>query len=320
MSILKWVGGKQDVLKDIIPIIPKNINNYYELFLGGGSVLINLLEEQEKKEPSISINKFIVNDINYGLICVYNQIKTNLEPFIQELKYCETLFLKTPEIKLQSRQKIYIPKTLNEASNRQQVFYYIRQSYNELIKNKEDNCKIATYFVFLNRTCFRGLYREGKNGYNVPYGNYKNPSILNIEKIKRLNYLFNKNKVIFNNISFEDLKIEENSFVYVDPPYYPINKTSFIDYNKSGFDKKKHEILIDLLNKLNEGNIKFLMSNSYTEWIIDKCKLYKHKKIEVKRRIHSKSPSSKIDEILVWNYNLENEDEMITSLSSLSIN
>lgn len=304
MSILKWVGGKNQILNELKQYIPIQINTYYELFIGGGSVLIELLEMCERNE--ISILKFVANDINSELINLYNNIKNNHLELIECLNNIDLEFKKLPEIKTEKRKKIIPPQNKTEIENRKVYYYFIRNQFNNLKLNVEVDILKSAYFIFLNKTGFRGLYRENsKKQYNVPYGNYKNPKILNKNQIIRLNYLFNEYNVIFTNKNFTDLikldDLMEEDFVYMDPPYYPFNKNSFTSFSAINFDLLQHKHVIKLIKSLDNIGVKFLLSNSYTDWIINKSKKFNQKKICCKRRINSKNPNSVEYEILVYN-------------------
>jgi DNA adenine methylase len=156
-------------------------------------------------------------------------------------------------------------------------------------------------FIFLNKTCFRGLYREGPNGFNVPYGNYKNPNILNKEHLKNINKLIKNVK--FKNYDYKKsfTNIKKNDFIYLDPPYAPENETSFVKYNKNGFNIDEHKNLFKLCNQLNE---KFIMSNSNVKLVIDNFNNNKFNihTIECKRRINSKKPQTKTNEVIILNF------------------
>jgi len=163
----------------------------------------------------------------------------------------------------------------------------------------DDDFLKSVLFVFLNKTCFRGLYREGKNGFNVPYGNNKNPSIFNEEQILYLSQLFNKHNVHFNHLSFDKLLIKPNAFLYLDPPYVPIDKSSFVDYMNGGFN---HIEMVKWCEKVVSINgVKMLHSNSYCDFVIKNYSNFNIDIIECKRLINSKNPNSKCNEVLIKN-------------------
>lgn len=288
--LIKWIGGKTQIINTIINKFPKNINNYHEVFLGGGSVLLALLTY--KKNNIIHIdNKIYAYDINSSLINFYVQIQKN--PI---LVYDVIISLKTEFNSCICDIVNRTPNDINEAKTSKESYYYwIRSQYNKLtIKNTIEE---ASMFIFLNKTCFRGMFRESKNGFNVPYGHYKNPDIINIKHLLIIHNLIID--VEFINSEFEESfnNINENDFVYLDPPYVPENINSFVGYSKDGFTSDKHTKLFKLTNKLNN----FLMSNSNTE-LINSYFLKNKYNIEIikcKRRINSKKPQSTSNEVLI---------------------
>lgn len=213
--VVKWVGGKRQILDEIIPHIPQKFSTYYEPFLGGGAVLFEL---QPKKA--------IINDINSELINLYHVIKTNVDELIEDLK---------------------------KHKNEKDYFYKIR----ELDRNKECYNSLtpiekASRIIYLNKTCYNGLFRVNRAGqFNTPFGNYKNPNIVNEFTLRAVSKYFNKAQITFTCKDFDEaLKgIRKGAFVYLDPPYDPVSDTSsFTGYDKGGFDRneqirlKKHVI------------------------------------------------------------------------------
>ena len=133
-------------------------------------------------------------------------------------------------------------------TSRESYYYWIRKQFNEA---KEDSCRLSSMFLFLNKTCFRGIYRESSNGFNVPYGHYKNvPEIITKTELDKISELIKDVKFSCTDFSESLKKVSNNDFVYLDPPYAPENKTSFVNYVKDGFDLKKHEELFSLVKKL----------------------------------------------------------------------
>jgi len=303
---LKWVGGKTQIMSNIIDNIPKEINNYYEPFLGGGSVLLMILSLQ--KENKIKINgKIYVSDLNKRLINIYKHIKSNKDELFEYIeKYINTYDKLTGDI---INRK---PKNENEAKTSKESYYYwIRKCYNELNKKQNltinDEINLSSMFMFMNKTCFRGMYREGPNGYNVPYGHYKKtPTIITKDELYKISDLIQN--VEFMNYSFEDTFTNmindnnKNNFIYCDPPYVPINKKSFVGYNVDGFDNNKHELLFNLLKDIEKNKMKFMLSNSKVDYVDKSFKNYNIKNVEVKRSINSKNPGSKVLEVIITNY------------------
>ena len=164
-------------------------------------------------------------------------------------------------------------------------------------------------FIFLNKTCFRGIFRLGPNGYNVPYGNYDNPEIINKNHLDEINRMI-KN-VIFQTMDYFvsiknilDSNNNKEDFVYLDPPYAPENSKSFVNYNENGFEMEKHMELFGLCNRLNINKIKFMMSNADVELVRNNfiSETYKITSLMCKRAIKSKKPESKSKEIILTNY------------------
>jgi len=294
--IIKWVGGKTQIINKIIDYFPKEMNNYHELFLGGGSVLLALLQNIEINNIKV-IGLINAYDINETLIHFYKNIQNNLEKVIYEIKKIINIYLNLDESNtLVNRHATNI----DEATTSQESFYYwIRHNFN-LQNQEEKNTPLGTaYFIFLNKTCFRGVYREGPHGFNVPFGHYKNPEIINDNHLLMISMLI-KN-VNFYCTSFEKSfeKINENDFIYLDPPYAPENSKSFVSYTASGFTLEQHNLLFSLCKKFN-----FLMSNSDVDLVKDNFinideEKYKIEIILCKRSINSKNPESKTNELLI---------------------
>ena len=178
-QFLKWVGGKTQIMNNIISKFPQEIDNYYELFLGGGSVLLSLLSLQKQKKIVIK-NKIYACDINSNLINVYKNIQNNREKLYEYIDKYISEYDSIEGISVNRK-----PTSLEEAKTSKESYYYwIRNKYNNIDKS---SIECSALFMFLNKTCFRGMYREGPNGYNVPYGHYKKtPTIITK---KHLNYI-----------------------------------------------------------------------------------------------------------------------------------
>ena len=289
---LKWVGGKTQIISDIISKFPKEINNYHELFLGGGSVLLAVLSLQKQNKITIK-NKIYAYDINKELINVYKNIQSNKEELFKMIDSYIKVYdsLKGTEINRK-------PTSIEEAKTSKESYYYwIRDKYNKINKN---TVECSALFMFINKTCFRGMYREGPNGYNVPYGHYKKtPTIISEED---LNYISDLIKdVEFKHCSFtESIKnIGKKDFVYLDPPYAPENSKSFVGYVADGFDLETHKLLFDEIKKLK--NVKFVMSNAKVDLVIDNFKDYNCDDIVARRAINSKKPQSTTTEVIIYN-------------------
>jgi DNA adenine methylase len=272
---LKWAGGKRQLLSEIKKQLPRDINNYtyYEPFIGAGAVFFEL-------QP----RKAIINDVNSQLILTYMTIKNNVEELIQHLeKY----------------------KNKNDA----ECFYKIRNLDRDIIEfNKLTNVEKSARLIFLNKTCFNGLYRVNSQGlFNVPYGRYKNPTICDENGLRQISNYFNNNEIeiLNNDFEFAVKNVDKNSFVYLDPPYHSPYKTNFTGYVSNGFDEKEQERLRDLVIRLTNRGVKCLLSNSDTDYI---RKLYNHNffdiiSVQAKRLINSNSSGrGNVNEVLIKNW------------------
>lgn len=302
-SPLKWVGGKTQIIDKFLWNFPKEMNNYYEIFLGGGSVLISFLEQVQTGFLKVK-GQIYSFDFNKNLIGFFNNIKDNHTLLLGELEKLKDEFFECPD-KGEVVRDYLGGKIGKKKTSKESYYYYCRHLYNSLSEKEKIEPRGSALFLFLNKTCFRGLHRESKNGFNVPYGNYKNPSIYEEKNIKVLSKLFRENNVVFKHMSFEkSLKLpKKGDFVYMDPPYYPETEKSFVGYNSGGFDKEKHELFFSLCEELDNKKVLFLMNNSDTPIVKKFFSPYKYYvgEIEVRRRINSKNPESKTGELIITN-------------------
>lgn len=268
--VVKWVGGKRQILNDIMKYVPQNFTTYYEPFIGGGAVLFEL---QPKKA--------VINDVNSELINLYQVIKDNVDSLIEDLK---------------------------KHKNEEKYFYEVReQDRNKEIYNRLTPVERASRIIFLNKTCYNGLFRVNRAGeFNTPFGNYKNPNIVNDSILKAVSNYFNKANISFCCSDFEEVLkgARKGSFVYLDPPYDPVSSTaSFTGYDKGGFDRDEQLRLKKVCDLLNKKGVSFLLSNSATEFINELYKDYKIEVIQAKRAINSNPDKrGEIDEVLVRNF------------------
>ena len=241
---IKWVGGKGQLLSEINKLYPvelgKNINKYAEIFLGGGAVLFDILSKYKLDEVYIS-------DKNLELINTYKSIRDNVDILIKSLKEME---------------EQYIP--LNN-EDRKIYYYEKREEYNSLKINSEvNNIEKAILFIFLNKTCFNGLYRVNKKGkFNVPMGAYKKPKICDEENLKNVSLTLRNVKIVYADYRESEKFIDDKTFVYIDPPYRPLNITSsFTSYTENDFNDKEQIELAEYINVLNKKGAKIVISNS----------------------------------------------------------
>ena len=291
---LKWVGGKTQLVKEIIPIIPRNMENYHELFLGGGSVLFAILSLKKQNEINIK-GKIYAYDVNYALIQVYNNIKYNKDSLYS---YINKYINEYNSIKGDVINRC--PDTIEEAKTSKESYYYwLRKRYNTLDKNTIER---SALFMIINKTCFRGIYREGPNGYNVPYGHYKRtPTIITKSELDTISELIQEVEFIHSDFTDSIERISDGDFVYLDPPYAPETSKSFVGYVAGGFNLEQHESLFTSIK--NKENVKFLMSNAKVELVVNhfKDKKYTCEEIVARRAIHSKNPGSTTIEVLIYN-------------------
>lgn len=238
---VKWAGGKTQLLPEIRKHYPHRIKKYCEPFVGGGAVLFDVLQ---KCRPE----KVLVNDVNEELINTYLQIKTDCNLLIEQLSELQQNY------KSQSLEKNKI------------LFYEKRLRYNELKINRNDaeNLEKAALFIFLNKTCFNGLYRVNKRGeFNVPFNNAKNPLICDEENLRECSELLQN--VQMKTGDYSDCKdfIDSETFVYLDPPYRPLTQTSaFTSYSENNFSDKEQLELGKFITEISSKGAKVLASNS----------------------------------------------------------
>ncbi len=296
--LLKWVGGKGQIIDKLIKKIPKKMNNYHEIFLGGGSFLIMILWAKEKEFITIEGN-INVYDLNEALIETYKNIKNNKTEVFTKVKELETEFT---ACKIDGDVKRKPENKEDGLTSKESYYYYIRKLYNEL--TDKSTIESTSYFIFLNKTGFRGMYREGPNGYNIPYGNYKNPKILDKDELDYISDLIKDVNFYYSDFSKSFECIEgENNFIYLDPPYAPENDKSFVGYTKDGFGIEQHELLFNLTKKISEKNM-IMMSNANVKLIRDNLspEKYGYEVVSCKRAINSKNPGAKTDEVIITNY------------------
>ena len=289
---LKWVGGKTQIINNIISKFPNIMNNYHELFLGGGSVLLAVLSLQKQNKIVIK-NKIYAYDINNDLINVYKNIQNNKD----ELYDLIQLYLNEYN-SINGNIINRKPSSIEDAKTSKESYYYwIRAKYNNIDKN---TVECSALFMFINKTCFRGMYRQGPNGYNVPYGHYK--KTLTIISKSDINYISHLIKdVVFKNSSFSHSfkHLKNGDFVYLDPPYAPENSKSFVGYVNSGFTLESHKLLFNEIKNLK--NIKFVMSNAKVDLVTDNFKEYNCIDVIARRAINSKNPGASTTEVIIYN-------------------
>ena len=289
---IKWVGGKGQLLSEINKLYPvelgKNIKKYAEIFVGGGAVLFDILSKYKLDEVYIS-------DKNLELINTYKSIRDNVDILIKSLKGME---------------EQYIPL---DNESRKDYYYKKREEYNSLKINSEvNNIEKAVLFIFLNKTCFNGLYRVNKKGeFNVPMGAYKKPKICDKENLKNVSLTLRNVKIVYADYRESEKFIDDKTFVYIDPPYRPLNITSsFTSYTENDFNDKEQIELAEYINVLNKKGAKIVISNSdpknndiddnFFDELYDN---YNINRVKATRMLNSNaSLRGAINELLITNY------------------
>ena len=289
---VKWAGGKNSLIPQLTKYYPLElkdgtIERYIEPFVGGGAVLIDILQNYEVKEA-------YAFDINKDLINCYNVIKNDVESLIQELDKKEKEFISL------------------DNDNRQSYFYTVRAEYNSYSLKDGINVKRASEFIFLNRTCFNGLYRVNKDGkFNVPCGKYKNPTICDSSNLRNLSKLIKNVTFEYGDYKKSEDFVSKNTFVYFDPPYRPLSTTSgFTSYTKEDFNDENQKELADYYNKLNLKNAKLMLSNSNPKNVNKDDNFFENiykgfviNEVSAKRMINSNAKGrGEISELLITNY------------------
>lgn len=291
---LKWVGGKTQIIDNVINKIPKKINNYYELFLGGGSVLFAVLSLRKQGKIDIQGNIYAY-DINESLIRVYKHVQNNKDVLFGHIQHYINEYDSLDGTEINRK-----PTTLEEAKTSKESYYYwIREKYNKM--DEKDSVERSALFMILNKLCFRGMYREGPKGYNVPYGHYKTtPTIITREDLDVVSNLIQD--VVFECCGFDTSikKSVKGDFVYMDPPYAPENANSFVGYVADGFNLDAHNRLFESIKKLKNKKIHFAMSNAKVDLVMDNFKDYQYEDIVARRAINSKDPGSTTTEVIVY--------------------
>lgn len=300
--VLKWVGGKTQILDRLIADFPVEIQNYHEPFLGGGSVLFTLLSYARIGVIKIK-GRVYASDVNEPLIHVYKNIQTShkrlydeTQILIKEYRECSTegVLNRTPENIVEATQL------------KENYYYWIRSKYNKLSVSEKNTVIGSAFLIFLNKTCFRGVFRIGPHGFNVPYGHSKiTPEIINLGHLNDIHNLIKE--VVFECRDFQSSLAQVNhasDFVYLDPPYAPETDTSFVKYTESGFCLENHLSLFSLLHELKTRNVKFMLSNADVKLVRDAFvgNAYHTDSILCRRSINSVNPESKAKEVIIKNY------------------
>lgn len=263
--LVKWAGGKTQLLDELLPLIPKNINTYYEPFIGGGALYFAL-------EPKIAV----INDCNVQLINLYKQTRDNLTKLKRQLTRLE-----------------------NAHINSDEYYLMIRDKYNKCLSKNELSLRSASLFLYLNKAGFNGLYRLNSFGqYNVPSSHKDKIVIYDRDNLECVSKSLQNTKLL--SIDFENAcaNAKKGDFVFFDSPYY----NTFDSYQANRFSEQDHLRLKQLFDKLSSKNVKCLLTNSNEKFIKDLYKNYDIKVIDVKRMINCDGKNRIGKEVIIKNY------------------
>ena len=290
---LKWAGGKSQLLSEIRIKYPSfndnNINKYCEPFVGGGAVLFDIIFNK-------NIKMILINDINVDLINLYRVVQNNVSDLIENLLYIE---------------KEYLPMSYEQ---KKKYYYKIREEFNKikLVSTSSKNIEKAANFIFLNKTCFNGLYRVNSDGkYNVPMGDFRNPVICDNQNLTAVSKALSEVTIQCGDFFSCKSFIDSRTFVYIDPPYRPLNKTSsFKSYSEYDFSDKEQIRLGDFINEIHKNGAYVILSNSDPKnndvndsFFDDLYKNYNIMRVNARRMINSvSSKRGSIKELLVTNF------------------
>lgn len=268
--VLKWVGGKRQLLDVLVPLLPKRVTAYCEPFVGGGALLFN-------RQPKTAY----VNDINSELMRVYITIKNDVENLITALQ---------------------------DFKNESSFFYAVRDWDRDKARYASlSDIEKAARILYLNKTCYNGLFRVNNAGeFNSPFGNYRNPNIVNAPTLRAVSTYLNTAAVHLTSLDYTEVlcTLPKGTFVYLDPPYDPVSDTSrFTGYAKGGFSRDDQIRLRESCDELHKSGLKFMLSNSATDFIKEQYAAYHITIVQAKRAINSDATKrGGIDEVLVRNY------------------
>jgi DNA adenine methylase len=295
---LKWPGGKTQLLNEFSKRLPRdlkkgNITKYVEPFIGGGALFFYL-------NQNFSFEKCYICDINDELILAYRTIKRSVNTLISELEILESDYISKND------------------QNREKFYYEVRTVFNNKLSDinfnnfSSDWIERTAQIIFLNHTCYNGLFRVNRNGqFNASFGKYKNPTILNAENLKDVATLLKKTEILFGDFTLCQKFIDDKTFVYLDPPYRPLNQTSsFTSYSKDRFYEKDQIRLAEFFKDIDEKGAKVMLSNSDPKnenpkdsYFDDLFSNFNIKRVPAKRAINCNGARrGNINELIITNY------------------
>lgn len=270
VPFVKWAGGKRQLMESITPLLPKRISSYCEPFLGGGAVFFSL---QPKKA--------VVNDLNQDLMLVYETIRDDVDALIASLQTHEN-----------TADYYYMMRDMDRD----------KKAYSALSRVEK-----ASRLLYLNKTCFNGLFRVNSSGeFNTPFGHYKNPNIVNEPVLRAVSQYFSASSITFCSEDFSRTleRVGKGAFVYLDPPYDPLSGTAnFTGYNQGGFGRAEQIRLKEACDRLTKRGVKFMLSNSATDFIRELYQAYDVTVVKAKRAINANARKrGAVEEVLIRNY------------------
>lgn len=270
--VIKWAGGKTQLLEQIKSLMPTKYDHYYEPFVGSGAVFLGLA-------PTSYIH---INDINFQLMNLFVQIKENCDSLIGMVDDFDS-----------------VPCT-------KEFYYEMRKQYNEAIKLGIYSVRCAALLIWINKHCFNGLYRVNNQGiFNVPYNNKTGGRSINEDNIREISAYLNRKKVFMYCGDYKDLcrTVTSGDFVYFDSPYVPESPTaSFTKYTRNGFNLQDHEDLAELFKKLDKEGAKLMLSNNDVPLVRELYKGYNIHSFDVRRMINRNSSKRTGKEVIITNY------------------
>ncbi len=259
--VIKWVGGKRSILHELRGRMPRIVTKYFEPFIGGGALCFSLQHSQS-----------YISDTNTHLITMYTAIRDDVQRVINFLK-------------------------LHKELHNKEYYYNIRSQFN----TETEKFALAAMFIYINKTCFNGLYRVNRSGgFNVPIGNYKSPAILDEDALNTLSkYL---QTVEIHNHGFSECPIEKNAFYYFDPPYHE----TYSNYSAAGFNDEAHITLAEMCHKIHNNGSLFMLSNSNTAFINELYSAFSIGLVSALRSVSRKgNQRGRVDEVLITNYTVK---------------
>lgn len=261
---VKWIGGKRSLLDEILPRLPTHFQNYYEPFVGGGALFFATYPK---------IDHAVLTDTNLELALAYRAVQKEPEELTKLLKY--------------------------HAARHSKAYYYEMRDY-----SPTDPVRLAARFLYLNKTCFNGLYRVNKSGkFNAPMGDQKNPNIAQQENILACSGALQRTDIFYGD--FSKIEPQHGDFVYFDPPYHPTSETSFTSYTKENFTEKDQVRLRDFILDLHKRGVFVMLSNSKTKFIKDlySADYFHRHTVHAPRMVNCKPDArGNVEEFLITNY------------------